>query len=105
MRTYTPEVLAVEKRMREEKILRKWRDMQSKGKARFLLFNGVLAYGGCAFLFMALASGAEVRHWPSLSYLGSLLGLGALVGLFYGWSTWHIQEVRCNRLNISHRDV
>jgi len=39
MRTYTHEALEAEKRKREEKILRKWRDMQSKGKARSLLFR------------------------------------------------------------------
>jgi hypothetical protein len=43
MRTYTHEALEAEKRKREEKILRKWRDMQSKGKARFPAFFGFIA--------------------------------------------------------------
>jgi len=70
-----------------------WSRVRRKGALRFVLFNGVLLYGGLMFLIAGVLA-PLARHPGGLTL--ARVALGAVVwggaGLAWGALTWHFSE-------------
>ena len=71
---------------------KKWEGIRKRGELRWVLFNGVLLYGGGLFLFNLLFDIVDHRRLgPSLVFDAVWW---ALAGEFFGDWTWNSNERR-----------
>jgi hypothetical protein len=84
--------------------LRRWEGDRAKGFLRFVLFKGVLFFGGLAYIAVSVLF--FVQKWGALPLVpntggGPLLGVMLFIaaGLVWGTFTWLIAE----RVYASHR--
>ena len=71
-----------------------WSKLRTRGKARYILGTGVLAWGLPMFLFMILIIN---RRTTSLTAIGLNLLIWILGGTLFGWLTWTIAERQYQR--------
>jgi len=78
-----------------EKQHRAWEQKRSKGALRFVLADGLAAWGGPMFLVMGAGPayfGIPYQVSASPSYWLLQAVLWAVAGLLFGVTTWHFSE-------------
>jgi hypothetical protein len=74
------------------KELKKWEVTREKGKARFILVTGVLAWGLPMFLVMTFLFGRRPDGARSLGMILVSAIIWAFGGALFGWVTWTLSE-------------
>lgn len=83
-----------------------WSAVRARGQTRYLLVNGVLAWGMPMFVLMAggpVFFGFPYDAEPSLSYWGWQALLWATAGVMYGLWMWSANEASYQRFEQSNR--
>ncbi len=78
-----------------EKLHKAWEVKRTKGALRFVLMDGLAAWGGPMFLIMSggpVFFGFPYKVTPSPSFWLFQVALWAGAGLLYGVATWHVSE-------------
>ena len=70
----------------------RWAVTRAQGKNKFILVNGVLAWGLPMFVVMALMPILSGKATASPSYFAVMIPLWAVAGLCFGWGTWALSE-------------
>jgi len=71
---------------------KRWEAVRKRGEIRWVLFRGVLGYGGTLFLFNLLFDIAYHKQlWPSTAF-GAVFWI--IAGAFFGDWTWNSSERR-----------
>ena len=84
--------------------LKRWEKLRQKGKAKFIVQNGMLAWGLPMFIFMTFFF-ARAQHYKMTATLILMqVGIWAVAGAAYGWSIWALNERRYRKF-IALRDV
>lgn len=69
-----------------------WAETRRKGRSHFVLYRGVLAWGGPMYFVMALAPALNGRAEPSLFYFIWTACLWGAAGAAFGLVIWHFSE-------------
>jgi len=74
------------------KSLRRWETLRQKGKAKFIVQNGLLAWGLPMFIIMTFVFGRAQKYplTPTLILVHACIW--AVAGLGYGWAVWTFTE-------------
>ncbi|MDQ2868123.1 MAG: hypothetical protein M3R59_06920 [Verrucomicrobiota bacterium] len=72
--------------------LQRWESLRQKGKRKFIVQNGLLAWGLPMFIFMTFVFGRSQKYplTPTLILLHA--SIWALAGVGYGWIVWTFTE-------------
>ncbi len=76
------------------KELKKWEITRQKGKAKFILLNGVLAWGLPMFIVMTFFLNRRPDQMLSLTTVFVSAIIWALGGALFGWMAWTWAERR-----------
>lgn len=74
------------------KELRRWESIRSKGKARFILLTGVLAWGLPMFLLMTFVVSRKSWRERTTEEIAATAVLWTLGGAGFGWWVWRSSE-------------
>ena len=74
------------------KELRRWESIRRKGKARFILFTGVLGWGLTTFVIMTFLFNRKNQRMQSPEGIAGSAVIWALGGICFGWCIWGISE-------------
>jgi hypothetical protein len=79
------------------KSLERWATLRQKGKAKFIVQNGLLAWGLPMFIFMTFVFGLAHKFplTPALILIQACIW--ALAGLGYGWAVWTFTEKKYHK--------
>lgn len=81
-----------------------WQQKRAKGATRFVLADGLAAWGGPMFFIMGAGPallGIPYKANPTPSYWLLQLVLWSVAGLLYGIAAWHF----CERVFSKHAEV
>jgi len=85
--------------------LQKWEVTRQKGKKRFVLQTGVLAWGVPMFLVMTFV----VNRQPDKPYSAGMIAVSAVIwaigGACFGWAMWAIGERKYQKFLASKKAV
>jgi peptidoglycan/LPS O-acetylase OafA/YrhL len=73
-----------------EKDMQKWEAKRAKGRLRFVLENGVLAWGVPMFVFMTYFMNDNQDPSPGMLLTNAVVW--AIGGALFGWIVWTIVE-------------
>ena len=79
--------------------LERWSVLRAKGKLRYVLLHGLLAYGLPMFLVMTFFVRPEPRTPVLIAISAALWAAG---GLVFGLIMWHINERRYRKASTPH---
>ena len=78
--------------------LRHWEITREKGKRKFILQNGVLAWGLPMFILMTFFVNRSVAPW----FVAISAVIWAVAGAGFGWAVWVITEKKYQRFIAEH---
>ena len=70
----------------------RWAVTRAQGKRKFILVNGILAWGLPMFFIMALMPVISGKVIASVSYFALMVPLWTAAGFFFGWGAWAWSE-------------
>jgi hypothetical protein len=74
------------------KSLKRWERVRQKGKAKFILQNGLLMYGLPLFILDTFVCGPSQKLPFSPELIVRHACIWAVAGLFFGWTIWTFSE-------------
>lgn len=72
--------------------LQRWEKTRQKGKTKFMLQNGLLAWGLPMFIVVTFVVSRIQRHQLTPALIVADAFIWALAGLIYGWAIWRVTE-------------
>ncbi|MDZ7656004.1 MAG: hypothetical protein U0997_08660 [Sulfurimicrobium sp.] len=70
----------------------KWQKMRAKGKGRFILIRGLLAWGLPMFMIMTFVANKPASGQMSPGMIALNAFIWAIAGLVFGYFTWAVSE-------------
>ena len=84
--------------------LKKWEVARKKGKTRFILLSGVLAWGVPMFVIMTFFVNRRPETTLSIGMLAGSALVWAISGACFGWAIWTLSERRYRSFLESRKD-